>query len=57
MQSFAQYKVCLFSVLSKVHIVDTGYPQGTISPIFVAEEFSELSAYPSIFLNKDSISA
>ena len=52
-QSSPRYKVCLFSILSKPHIIDIEYPQGICSPIFVVEEFSGLFAYPSIFLIKD----
>ena len=43
----------IFSMCSNVQIVDIEYPQGICSPIFVAEDFSELLAYPSVFLIKD----
>ena len=55
--SCPRYKVCLFSILSKAHIVYLEYLQGIWSSIFVVEEFSGLSAHPSISLMKDSISA
>ena len=52
-QSSPQYKVCLFSILSKVHIVDIEHLQGICLPNFVAEDFYGLFAHPSIFLVKD----
>ena len=48
-QSSPKYKLRLSSIVSKANIVDTEYPQGTCSPIFVVEDFSGLFAYPSIF--------
>ena len=51
-QSFRQYKVWLFFILSNAQIIDIEYLQGVCSPFFVVEEFSELFAHPSIFLIK-----
>ena len=52
-----RYKVCLFAILSKAHVVDKEYPQGIYSPIFVVEEFSGIFAHSSIFFIKSSMSS
>ena len=44
-----RYKLCLFSTLSKAHIVDIEYLPGICSLIFIIEGFSGLFAHPSIF--------
>ena len=54
---FSEYKVCFSSMWSNPQIVDIEYLQGICCPIFDVEEFSKLSAYPSIFLIKDLMSA
>ena len=48
-QSSPGYKLCLFSALSKVHIVDIVYSQGISSLVFVVEYFSGLFGHLSIF--------
>ena len=53
-QSTPLYTSCLFSVPSNVHIIDTEYPQGMCSPIFVVVNFSGLFFHPSTFLIKES---
>ena len=55
-QSFPQYKVCLFSIWSNPQIFDIEYPQGICSPIFVAEDFSGLFTHQSILQIKGSMS-
>ena len=57
MQSFPQYKVCLFSMWSNAQVVDIEYLPGICSPIFLVEELSGLFAHSSVFLIKDSMSA
>ena len=52
-----RYKLCLFSILSKAHIVDIEYPQGICSTNFVVEDFYGLFAHPSIILTKGSMLA
>ena len=55
-QSSPRYKVCLFSILSKAHIVDIEYSQESCLPIFGVKDFSGLFAYPSIFYQKFKVS-
>ena len=57
MQSFPRYRVCLFSILPKAHIIDIEYPQGTCSPNFFVKDFSAFFTHPSVTLIKHSRSA
>ena len=52
MKSLPLYTSCLLSIPSKVHIVEIEYSQGTCSPTFVVDDFSELFLNPSILLIK-----
>ena len=56
-ESFPRYKVCLFSLLSKAHVVEVEYLQGICSSTFGVEDFSRLFVHPSIFSVRDSRSA
>ena len=54
MVSSILYTSCLFSIPSRVYIVDTEYLQGICSPIFVVDNISELFSYSSIFFLNQS---
>ena len=51
------YTIYLFSIPSNIHILETEYPQGICSNIFVVNDFSKLFLHPSILLIKDLGSA
>ena len=55
-RSFPRFKLCLFYILSKAHVVYIEYPQRVCSPIFVVEDFSRLFAHHLFFNEKLEVS-